>query len=658
MKCYFPCLFLFVLFHLGKIKSDEISNIPEIMGNEILSHPTQDSFDFFDFEMRDRRWGLPFSNQRVTDFSHFEHEIPLDIKLVGFKTESHGLSLAQLERLFSIIDSNVPLVSLHSFSNGGHSLPISRRFVYRFSHANDKLTNRILSQLSETLAAPNSHRRIPVKVMDDIIESDYRETAFLDTFYILNLQKLVDQHGPYSYLNDGECKVWLHAGLGIHRRYLWADLTAEHEYYGPQIGGGGVLNYQIKFNPDVSQAQQKNEVTFTISSLLPSLSPLLYAPPMNHFPFPQLYNKNITLQFYVIHDHPLGEVEKFGDFDLNPIAQTLLSLPGGHIEMKRTDVSLLDDPFFASVFTQSLSSNTHSRHTESNYGVISKSDFYLNSNLLHHWINKWEDHTQAKMRTEEGNIIVPVYVFDISFEDLLLIDQIHQAVAFQDMVIAIQTRSEKEFSSFKCSSKTTMIYPRNATRPIIAALLQTLWAIAPTHMSWNFGLNAPQENWFLSLSNSPFTPSMRDLALPFYIVNTAFSHAIYCEILTILREVDLLFTPFLKRKKEIREILSVEDMKIFNQRWNLFTAKFAKVREYLTHHHYSHTFAYLQNCQFDLDSLKELTEKAKSNMRSTVFCSSPNSTTVPLTIALAIVIGPILTILIAILSYLNRPKTP
>ncbi len=74
------------------------------------------------------------------------------------------------------------------------------------------------------------------------------------------------------------------------------------------------------------------------------------------------------------------------------------------------------------------------------------------------------------------------FVFDLSTPEILLLDRFHQALSFGDMAVAVQTRAPAALLDFSCAQKPLQFDARDATRPLLAALLQTTWGVAPTYV--------------------------------------------------------------------------------------------------------------------------------------------------------------------------------
>ena len=140
------------------------------------------------------------------------------------------------------------------------------------------------------------------------------------------------------------------------------------------------------------------------------------------------------------------------------------------------------------VFKNSVKSYLY-RVTDDKGKTKLEGDYYLDSKLLHHWLK----YLQGGFYTPSSafDTVLPIFLFDFTSpllldEDqpnevnLMLIDRVHQAISFPDMVVAVQINEHSVRSPYQCEHVPIFINPRNSTRPIISSFLQTLWGVLPT----------------------------------------------------------------------------------------------------------------------------------------------------------------------------------
>ena len=109
---------------------------------------------------------------------------------------------------------------------------------------------------------------------------------------------------------------------------------------------------------------------------------------------------------------------------------------------------------------------------------------YLDSKRLHQILLDSADEFRrlANIPEEEFGRVLPVYVFDLDQNALLLLDRYHQPVAFKDMVIAVRTRNTQTVSDYSCNGHHMFTQTRELDRPLVGSILQSMWGVSPTHL--------------------------------------------------------------------------------------------------------------------------------------------------------------------------------
>ena len=103
--------------------------------------------------------------------------------------------------------------------------------------------------------------------------------------------------------------------------------------------------------------------------------------------------------------------------------------------------------------------------------------------------------------------VIPAFVFDVAASDVVLLDRRHQAVAFDDMVVAVQTPGIGSTSvDFSCNGESVTVPGDDCTRPLLAALLDVGWSVAGPHLSWNDHKGNIDVDWLWAVGNTPFGP--------------------------------------------------------------------------------------------------------------------------------------------------------
>jgi hypothetical protein len=147
------------------------------------------------------------------------------------------------------------------------------------------------------------------------------------------------------------------------------------------------------------------------------------------------------------------------------------------------------------------------------------------------------------------NRTLPVFMFDLSKAEAILLDGQHQAVAFPDMVVAIRTRAghvpapaacavgeHAEAAAFGVGAASPTSPVRLAPpvlldvgamgRPLLAAVLKAGWGVAPPHSGWSDQGGDFRSEYAWEVGNTPFGPWSRVLGLSFAAKDAAQRHVV------------------------------------------------------------------------------------------------------------------------------------
>lgn len=130
--------------------------------------------------------------------------------------------------------------------------------------------------------------------------------------------------------------------------------------------------------------------------------------------------------------------------------------------------------------------------------------------------------------------VLPIFLFDLSRPEVLLLDGTATTVAFPDLAVAVRTRSgEALLPHAACSSGAAALEDgqgggvggvtaggRELTRPLLAAALAAGWGVAPP---WAAG-GGGGEDWTWAAGHTPFGPLAGAEGLPFSARDAAQRH--------------------------------------------------------------------------------------------------------------------------------------
>jgi hypothetical protein len=211
----------------------------------------------------------------------------VNVKLIGWDGRGrYGVSIdeARLSAAFKELHSDQPVTLVRPGAEEedggaeGRALPITDKFYFSVEHAGGKLAQALNAAVGGALAAQQlkgkaggkksgtggAPARVPQAVVDDLLRSDFEETALSYTIYIANLNPAGLKPGDaaaYSYassveLGGGGCHASHWPSPSQLHRYAFIDVSAHCGRYGPKgagsvaaaMGGraaGGVVNARL-----------------------------------------------------------------------------------------------------------------------------------------------------------------------------------------------------------------------------------------------------------------------------------------------------------------------------------------------------------------------------------------------------------------------------
>jgi len=487
-------------------------------------------------------------------------------------------------------------------------------------------------------------------------------------------------------------------------RYLWIDLTAGPVSYGPHTSGEGIVWPLSLPRPGryISESGYMSQIDVFLSDLSALvLKACLYVfNPSMHSDAVE-FHKAIIVRLTVIHDHsewrnrtglPPTEEKFVNKFQWDAIKRELDQLPlvGQRIIYTKTETDFADCEKCAAAMTQALKSHTS---TVLSGGLRSHVHQYIDSVELHHWLQKldpslrnpydsgyyrrnyydddiydddmyydrfyygeWEDdfawpYWEDPESHDEERRIIRVYLFDLRRTDLLLLDRFHQAVSFPDMVIGVQTRAGQSSLDYECSEQRLSMDPNDASRPVLAALLQTGWSIAATHERWSDLRNESVVDWMFSTAITPFGYLSPYMGLTFSQRDSAARSILYNELLRTLFAVEHLLGHFAKYNKELDEVVAVETYSQFVRRWNMVRHKLNRAATFLSLHNYNTSLYYLRATRHDTKTMHSILKEASTKLHPYVACYQQAGPGVMQTVVMSL---SILSVVLGVSFYIAR----
>lgn len=288
------------------------------------------------------------------------------------------------------------------------------------------------------------------------------------------------------------------------------------------------------------------------------------------------------------------------------------------LQFKKYEVAISQCPLCSFAISRSMNFYT-SRFLFDNYTLIVSE--YLDSKRLHQILSDSAEGLKRSVgiQDEEFGTVLPVYVFDLDYDKLLLLDRYHQAVAFKDMVIAVRTRSAQTVSDYNCNGRHVITQTRELERPLVGSILQSMWGVSPTHLSWSPRHNSTLLDYTWSVGQTPFGPFSESMSLSFVQKDAAKRNVLLTALnYTITSGVEVLDSIAVHggRSRLLRHNRHVE----FVQRWNLFKYKLDKVISAMSHLDYDQAFYFLKSSDHDLFAIHSLVYQASQELEASLVC--------------------------------------
>ncbi|TVU07992.1 hypothetical protein EJB05_41374, partial [Eragrostis curvula] len=559
--------------------------------------------------------------------------VPVHVRLAGASFPAS--SSRSLPSLVSSAVSSAPFLS----SRRPHRLALSHTLHLDVVGpvAAGKLASRASAAVRAHLdnsAAPfhtTQLSAVPYSLVDDLVAEDFRaltsahggsDSASAVYIYLLDLGPQPRQYAYTAAASGADSSspgfsrclgpVWTGK-----ERYIWIDLGAGPVHYGPAQSGDGVLP-RGEFHPLATlhgRPKSEKALLADVASLILSAYKSLLVPSLR---IPVHYENSLLIRFVHIHGNEKDPV----GLDFSSMEQSIkdgnLPYDGQSLKFELHTVKYSECPICSFAIARSTNSFT-SRFLFENYTLIVNE--YLDSKRLRQVLSDSSDemHRLAGVRDDEYDKVVPVYVFDLDHDRLLPLDRHHQAVAFGDMVVAVRTRSSQTVSDYSCNGRHIITMTRNLERPIIGSVLQSMWGVSPTHMSWSPEHNATVVDYTWSTGHTPFGPFSETKSLSFVQKDAARRNVLLTTLnFTISSTIDVLESmaahggeSILLRKKRHVE---------FIQRWNLLTYKLEKVVSAMSRLDYEKAMYFLRSSDHDLYAIHSLVYQASQELEASLVC--------------------------------------
>ncbi|MEW5315415.1 MAG: hypothetical protein WDW38_006846 [Sanguina aurantia] len=476
-------------------------------------------------------------NQTITAMTHLVLPLRVDVKLVGFEGDGNGklvVSDTDLARYLKALQLDVGTVVLQPEVS---SMIVKPQLLFHVIRCPRNLHNRLLGALHSTVnkVADDDH---PHHKIDDVIRTDARDDEAAFTLYLLNPPAL-DYDYQYSYepVTEGEpgvprsCPGALWVG---DQRYAWVDLSAGPSEYGPGPGHHGQVFPHTLPDPLIyKHATAGRAILPDLAALIASAGQHLVWPPLQHTRIRHYAQVTVA----VVHMH-----DTLGPPPQHFRAEALRELLGAglvvvtDIVVKEAWLSFAECDLCVAAYTSAL--KTRTRRSPDLEAISSRESRFLDKLALHTALSAYSDaifalagaphvsrqsgatHLRTADPTKPAMHVIPVFMFDLSTDEPLLLDGELKAAAFHNMVLGVTTKAASAPTHFHCNFMPLELDPTDANREVLGAVMQSGWGVADSSL-YHHPASGQSARHLWSIGNSPFGPysQRQHHPLPHYLAS-------------------------------------------------------------------------------------------------------------------------------------------
>jgi membrane-bound inhibitor of C-type lysozyme len=203
---------------------------------------------------------------------------------------------------------------------------------------------------------------------------------------------------------------------------------------------------------------------------------------------------------------------------------------------------------------------------------------------------------------------------------LVLLDRFYQAASFPELVLALQTRSGAATVDYSCGDEMVTLDAADASRPMISAVLQTGWGVAPTHEHFSGKKQAAETNFLWSAGSTPFGPFSQSTRLNFAIVDAARRNLVFSALNASIAQVADALEKFSRFGKHMEDVLLPAEHVHFVRRWNVLKFKIRRTSTYLSLLNFDTALFYARSTRHDVRAIRNIVLKAGEFVHSYVGC--------------------------------------
>jgi len=233
---------------------------------------------------------------------------------------------------------------------------------------------------------------------------------------------------------------------------------------------------------------------------------------------------------------------------------------------------------------------------------------------------------------------LPVYLFDLSFQDALLFDRHYQVVPFPDMVLAVRTQAGETLLDYKCGGEVVLLQPHSVTRPLLGGILQAVWGVAPTSFSWDAPSQVIRKNHLWDPTLTPYGPASTASQLSFVQRDAAVRNLITSQLNATVSAAAYLLRTFADFGRG-EAPLTTQAATQFTARWHVLQHKLARATRTAAVHNFNVSMYFALSAAHEVGALADILHASAQEMHSTIQCFEEAKKPLELYVGVLLVIG-------------------
>ena len=192
--------------------------------------------------------------------------------------------------------------------------------------------------------------------------------------------------------------------------------------------------------------------------------------------------------------------------------------------------------------------------------------------------------------------------------------------------MAVQTRAGAATIDARCGGAALEVATDSIERPLLGALLQVGWGVAPSDTLWSEGRGAAESSLLWHVGHTPFGPYSKRPSLSFALRDAAARAALHARASEALLEAHDLQHYFGEYNLQVDDVLGADAHLRFLRRLNLLSYKLGRAATYLQLHNFGHANHYLHSTHHDLVAMRAVLDGAGAALRTHLHCPGDGGT--------------------------------